>query len=130
MLRGLQRDRRLWRACPPDVVGAAVQSGSAAEQALTTLIKGCCCRLQSLSTAADFAQASAGEAASLEQPASADNKLDEEVASTATASFGYQDVPASEKTSLVGQVFSSVASSYDLMNDVMSVGMHRLWKDK
>lgn len=49
---------------------------------------------------------------------------------TSTASFGYQDVPASEKTGLVGQVFSSVATSYDLMNDLMSVGMHRLWKDK
>ena len=47
-----------------------------------------------------------------------------------TASFGYQEVPASEKTGLVGQVFSSVATSYDLMNDLMSVGMHRLWKDK
>lgn len=51
-------------------------------------------------------------------------------AQTSTASFGYQDVPASEKTGLVGQVFSSVATSYDLMNDLMSVGMHRLWKDK
>lgn len=47
-----------------------------------------------------------------------------------TASFGYQEVPASEKTGLVGQVFSNVAPSYDLMNDLMSVGMHRLWKDK
>lgn len=47
-----------------------------------------------------------------------------------TASFGYQEVPASEKTGLVGQVFSSIATSYDLMNDLMSVGMHRLWKDK
>ena len=51
-------------------------------------------------------------------------------AQTSTASFGYQNVPASEKTGLVGQVFSSVATSYDLMNDLMSVGMHRLWKDK
>lgn len=47
-----------------------------------------------------------------------------------TASFGYQEVPASEKTGLVGQVFSNVATSYDLMNDLMSVGLHRLWKDK
>lgn len=47
-----------------------------------------------------------------------------------TTSFGYQEVPASEKTGLVGQVFSNVATSYDLMNDLMSVGMHRLWKDK
>ena len=35
-----------------------------------------------------------------------------------------------EKSKLVGNVFSSVASSYDLMNDVMSVGLHRLWKDR
>ena len=48
----------------------------------------------------------------------------------ATSSFGYQDVPTAEKTGLVGQVFSSVASSYDLMNDLMSVGLHRLWKDR
>ena len=54
----------------------------------------------------------------------------QEPAQTSTASFGYQDVPASKKTGLVGQVFSSVATSYDLMNDLMSVGMHRLWKDK
>lgn len=47
-----------------------------------------------------------------------------------TSSFGYQDVPTAEKTGLVGQVFSSVASSYDLMNDLMSVGLHRLWKDR
>lgn len=44
-------------------------------------------------------------------------------------STGYQQVPKNEKQSLVGQVFRSVAPSYDLMNDLMSVGMHRLWKD-
>ncbi|MBW0481158.1 hypothetical protein O181_020873 [Austropuccinia psidii MF-1] len=43
--------------------------------------------------------------------------------------FGYQEVPQSEKETLVGKVFSSVASSYDLMNDAMSLGIHRLWKD-
>jgi demethylmenaquinone methyltransferase / 2-methoxy-6-polyprenyl-1,4-benzoquinol methylase len=47
-----------------------------------------------------------------------------------TVSFGYEDVPASEKAARVGGVFSSVASSYDLMNDAMSAGMHRLWKDR
>ena len=46
-----------------------------------------------------------------------------------TASFGFQDVPEAEKQGLVRGVFSSVASRYDLMNDVMSVGVHRLWKD-
>jgi demethylmenaquinone methyltransferase/2-methoxy-6-polyprenyl-1,4-benzoquinol methylase len=47
-----------------------------------------------------------------------------------TASFGYRDVPAEEKAGLVGQVFSSVARRYDIMNDAMSVGAHRLWKDR
>jgi len=45
-----------------------------------------------------------------------------------TAHFGYREVPESEKAGLVGQVFSSVASRYDLMNDLMSLGVHRLWK--
>ena len=45
-------------------------------------------------------------------------------------SFGYEDVDVSEKTGRVGAVFSSVASKYDIMNDAMSGGMHRLWKDK
>ena len=35
-----------------------------------------------------------------------------------------------DKSKLVGNVFSSVASSYDLMNDLMSIGLHRLWKDR
>lgn len=42
--------------------------------------------------------------------------------------FGYQEVPVHEKAGLVGKVFSSVASRYDVMNDVMSFGIHRLWK--
>ena len=47
-----------------------------------------------------------------------------------TVSFGYEDIPASEKTARVGGVFTNVASRYDLMNDAMSAGMHRLWKDR
>ena len=42
--------------------------------------------------------------------------------------FGYQQVSPEEKTRRVRDVFSSVASEYDLMNDVMSLGVHRLWK--
>lgn len=47
-----------------------------------------------------------------------------------TVSFGYEEVTPREKTVRVGAVFSSVASRYDLMNDAMSAGMHRLWKDR
>lgn len=42
--------------------------------------------------------------------------------------FGFKRVPASDKTRRVADVFHSVAGKYDLMNDVMSLGIHRLWK--
>ena len=42
--------------------------------------------------------------------------------------FGYQQVDESEKAKKVGEVFKSVAGNYDLMNDVMSLGLHRIWK--
>ncbi|WP_422488946.1 bifunctional demethylmenaquinone methyltransferase/2-methoxy-6-polyprenyl-1,4-benzoquinol methylase UbiE [Endozoicomonas sp. ALE010] len=45
-----------------------------------------------------------------------------------TTHFGYRDVPESDKEGLVAGVFHSVASSYDVMNDLMSMGIHRLWK--
>jgi len=47
---------------------------------------------------------------------------------TGTTHFGYREVPVVEKQKLVGEVFSSVAGRYDLMNDVMSLGIHRIWK--
>lgn len=47
-----------------------------------------------------------------------------------TVSFGYEEVAPEEKTQRVGAVFSSVAAKYDIMNDAMSGGMHRLWKDR
>ena len=47
-----------------------------------------------------------------------------------TVSFGFEDVDEKEKQGRVGQVFSSVASKYDVMNDAMSGGTHRLWKDR
>ena len=43
--------------------------------------------------------------------------------------FGFQSVPLGEKQGKVNEVFRSVASRYDLMNDLMSAGLHRLWKD-
>jgi demethylmenaquinone methyltransferase/2-methoxy-6-polyprenyl-1,4-benzoquinol methylase len=46
-----------------------------------------------------------------------------------TVSFGFQTVPEEARQGLVNEVFSSVAGRYDLMNDLMSGGLHRLWKD-
>ena len=45
-----------------------------------------------------------------------------------TTDFGYQQVPVAEKAARVRAVFESVAGNYDLMNDLMSAGTHRLWK--
>jgi len=47
-----------------------------------------------------------------------------------TVPFGYRDVAPDEKPALVRGIFSSVARRYDLMNDLMSAGVHRLWKDR
>ncbi len=51
------------------------------------------------------------------------------VRTVSCAPAGFQDVPRHLKQSMVGQIFSSVASSYDEMNDLMSGGLHRHWKD-
>ncbi len=56
----------------------------------------------------------------MEQPASK--------TSPPQTSFGFRDVPEAERQGLVNQVFASVAERYDLMNDLMSGGLHRLWK--
>jgi len=45
-----------------------------------------------------------------------------------TTDFGFEEIPAAEKQGRVGAVFTSVARKYDLMNDVMSFGVHHLWK--
>jgi len=49
--------------------------------------------------------------------------------SASTSPFGFKDVDAREKVAMVHDVFKNVASNYDLMNDVMSGGVHHLWKD-
>lgn len=46
-----------------------------------------------------------------------------------TASFGFADIDLAEKPARVAEVFTRVAPSYDLMNDMMSLGVHHLWKD-
>ncbi|QDH17918.1 class I SAM-dependent methyltransferase [Swingsia samuiensis] len=45
-----------------------------------------------------------------------------------TTDFGYRSVPRSQKKTMVREVFESVAGKYDVMNDVMSLGIHRIWK--
>lgn len=56
------------------------------------------------------------------------NKADADTSAGGTTHFGYQQVRAEEKASKVAGVFHSVADSYDIMNDLMSMGIHRLWK--
>src|ERR1700754_496130 len=46
-----------------------------------------------------------------------------------TTHFGFRDVPLGDKQTLVNDVFHKVAGRYDLMNDLMSAGLHRAWKD-
>ena len=43
-------------------------------------------------------------------------------------SFGFKEVDSEQKADLVGEVFDTVSENYDLMNDLMSFGIHRLWK--
>src|ERR1700730_6432869 len=46
-----------------------------------------------------------------------------------TTHFGFRDVPLGDKQTLANDVFHNVAQRYDLMNDLMSAGLHRVWKD-
>ena len=46
-----------------------------------------------------------------------------------TIDFGFEEIPASQKAGRVRGVFDSVAGNYDLMNDAMSLGIHRIWKN-
>src|SRR5262245_65281883 len=53
---------------------------------------------------------------------------DKSSSGTDTTDFGYTEVPVGEKAARVRAIFDSVAGNYDLMNDLMSAGVHRLWK--
>ncbi len=136
MLRALIGEARLLQSKQLQSAATVLQVGCIPEQKpsdgllITNLHSGSQEARYCFSSAARYPQATiqGPSVASAQQPYA--NAPETRTTQTSTASFGYQDVPASEKTGLVGQVFSSVASSYDLMNDLMSVGMHRLWKDK
>ena len=64
----------------------------------------------------------------MSQPSSKPEDNKGQGANDATTHFGYQSVPVAQKQEKVKGVFDSVAPKYDLMNDVMSFGMHRIWK--
>ena len=73
-----------------------------------------------------------GRTPGAQEPETPDGAQDRTTSSDAerpTTSFGARTVPEGEKAGLVRGVFTSVASRYDLMNDLMSGGVHRLWKD-
>ncbi len=57
------------------------------------------------------------------------NTSSEKRASDTSATFGFEDVAPAERQGRVNEVFARVADRYDLMNDLMSGGLHRLWKD-
>ena len=63
-----------------------------------------------------------------DDPSSAPNK-NATAGAPSTTHFGFRTVPEDSKEALVRGVFDSVASKYDVMNDAMSLGVHRLWKD-
>ena len=62
-------------------------------------------------------------------PAMAEARENRRAGGTEEVDFGFQRVPEREKAGLVREVFDNVAPRYDLMNDLMSLGVHRLWKD-
>ena len=74
-----------------------------------------CCRPRGAAAAASLARASSSAAGS---------------SAPASTHFGFKTVDAGAKKALVADVFAKVADKYDLMNDVMSAGVHRLWKDE
>jgi demethylmenaquinone methyltransferase/2-methoxy-6-polyprenyl-1,4-benzoquinol methylase len=69
-----------------------------------------------------------GDYASGMTPPTHDDDMAESAARTDDTDFGYQRVPTAAKAGMVAEVFASVAPTYDLMNDLMSAGIHRLWK--
>ncbi len=71
----------------------------------------------------------AAEAGGATAETAADERADR-AADTRKTHFGFRTVPVEEKRRLVQGVFSRVAGDYDLMNDLMSVGIHRLWKNE
>lgn len=82
-------------------------------------LRGCCRSLRAASTRST---------ASAARPFSTSIARHEQSKTDRQTHFGYETIPESEKQGRVAGVFTNVAESYDKMNDLMSLGVHRLWK--
>ncbi|KAI5896656.1 uncharacterized protein SCHCODRAFT_02615479 [Schizophyllum commune H4-8] len=87
------------------------------------------CRYQSTQPSTPSSQDKSPFQPTASSPSSTSNASPSDAQPRRTVSFGFQNVPEEEKQNLVKNVFDSVASNYDLMNDATSFGVHRLWKD-
>lgn len=87
-------------------------------------------KLMFSSTSALSAAAPLRSSRSLFATAANSNAGNSTIDDAAETHFGFQTVKAKDKAKLVGEVFTRVANTYDLMNDVLSVGIHRVWKDQ
>lgn len=89
-------------------------------------------RVRYLNSAASSGSSSSSSdqlASSSQSPPPPPSSSSSPISNERTTHFGFRSVPESQKESLVGNVFSSVASKYDVLNDAMSLGIHRMWKE-
>lgn len=89
-------------------------------------------RARRVAAAGGLARAPVARASSSSSSASSSSSSSASSASAAggTTHFGFEEVPAADKSRRVAEVFSRVADTYDVMNDAMSGGLHRAWKDE
>ena len=109
------------------MLGLARRTGGASVARSLSRSAGLQCRYQSTQPSTQSPQDKPPFQPSASSPSSTSSASDAQP--RRTVSFGFQNVPEEEKQNLVKNVFDSVASNYDLMNDATSFGVHRLWKD-
>ncbi|PRW45608.1 2-methoxy-6-polyprenyl-1,4-benzoquinol mitochondrial [Chlorella sorokiniana] len=126
----VQHCLRHWLTMGLDVVLPMPQLLQAVDQAVEQLFAKQGAPLPPRDASGAFVAAATAALQTRELSGSASRLDDRDRQERETIDFGFQHVPRDEKQTLVGQVFSSVAGSYDIMNDLMSGGMHRLWKDR
>ena len=112
------------------MLGLARRTGGASVARSLSRSAGPPCRYQSTQSSTQPTQDKPPCQSTASSPSPTSNASPSEAQPRRTVSFGFQNVPEEEKQNLVKNVFDSVASNYDLMNDAMSLGVHRLWKDE